>query len=166
MLVDQGDFKGAVDALTKVVDKHPEWSSRRYALGTAYFKLGDFNNAANWFKKVTDAEPTFVPALASLGYAQIKLKKGGEVKKTIEKMKTLDPNEALKLERDMKAANYRPQVSFTSEVGLKRPAFNMALDIQRDVPLAPLTTLKIGGPARFFVRATSEDEVAASLRMR
>ncbi len=104
VLIDQGDFKGAVDALNKVVDKHPEWSFSRYALGTAYFKLNDYDNAAKWFKAVVDAEPTFVPALASLGYAQIKLKKGGEVKKTIEKMKKLDPNEALKLERDMKAA--------------------------------------------------------------
>jgi len=104
VLIDQGDFKGAVDALTKVVDKHPEWSFSRYALGTAYFKLNDYQNAAKWFQAVVDAEPTFTPALASLGYAQIKNKKGSEVKKIIEKMKTLDPNEALKLEREMKGA--------------------------------------------------------------
>lgn len=30
------------------------------------------------------------------------------------------------------------------------------------MPLAPLTTLKVGGPARFFVRATSEDDVVAA----
>ncbi|MEO7674934.1 MAG: UDP-N-acetylmuramate dehydrogenase [Pyrinomonadaceae bacterium] len=29
----------------------------------------------------------------------------------------------------------------------------------KDIPLAPLTTLKIGGPARFFVRAESEQQV-------
>jgi UDP-N-acetylenolpyruvoylglucosamine reductase len=28
------------------------------------------------------------------------------------------------------------------------------LQIETDVPLAPFTTLGIGGPARFFVRAT------------
>lgn len=33
------------------------------------------------------------------------------------------------------------------------------LKIERDVPLADLTTLKIGGKARFFVRAQSESEV-------
>lgn len=33
------------------------------------------------------------------------------------------------------------------------------INIQKDVPLAPLTTFKIGGKARFFVRAESEDEV-------
>jgi UDP-N-acetylmuramate dehydrogenase len=36
------------------------------------------------------------------------------------------------------------------------------INIQRDVPLAPLTTLKVGGPARFFVRARTEAEVIAA----
>jgi len=39
----------------------------------------------------------------------------------------------------------------------------MALDIQRDVALAPLTTLRIGGPAKVFMLATSEDDVADSM---
>ncbi|MBK8464611.1 MAG: UDP-N-acetylmuramate dehydrogenase [Chloracidobacterium sp.] len=34
------------------------------------------------------------------------------------------------------------------------------LEIQKDVPLAPLTTLKIGGNARFFVVAQDETQVA------
>jgi UDP-N-acetylmuramate dehydrogenase len=33
------------------------------------------------------------------------------------------------------------------------------LNIQEDIPLAPFTTLKIGGPARFFLRAESEADV-------
>lgn len=33
------------------------------------------------------------------------------------------------------------------------------LEIQENIPLAPLTTLKIGGPARFFVKAESEQQV-------
>lgn len=33
------------------------------------------------------------------------------------------------------------------------------LDIQTDVSLAPLTTFKIGGPARYFLKAASESEV-------
>ena len=37
-----------------------------------------------------------------------------------------------------------------------------SLKLQENVPLAPLTTLKVGGPARFFVRARSEDEVIAA----
>lgn len=35
-----------------------------------------------------------------------------------------------------------------------------SLKIEENVPLAPLTTLKIGGAARFFVRASGEREVA------
>lgn len=35
----------------------------------------------------------------------------------------------------------------------------MSITIQENVPLAPFTTLKIGGKARFFVSASSEDEV-------
>jgi UDP-N-acetylmuramate dehydrogenase len=38
------------------------------------------------------------------------------------------------------------------------------LDIQRDVPLAPLTTLELGGPAKHFVRAHDETSLADALR--
>jgi UDP-N-acetylmuramate dehydrogenase len=34
----------------------------------------------------------------------------------------------------------------------------------RDVPLAPLTTLKLGGPARAFAEATTDDELVAAVR--
>ena len=34
----------------------------------------------------------------------------------------------------------------------------IGLNIQENVPLAPLTTFKVGGPARFFVEATGYDE--------
>src|SRR4030095_7603274 len=34
--------------------------------------------------------------------------------------------------------------------------------IQQNVPLAPLTTLRIGGPARFFAEAREEDDLLAA----
>ncbi|MEM6297027.1 MAG: UDP-N-acetylmuramate dehydrogenase [Myxococcota bacterium] len=37
------------------------------------------------------------------------------------------------------------------------------LDIQTDVSLAPLTTLGLGGPARYFVRASSVETIEAAL---
>ncbi|MEM7435218.1 MAG: FAD-binding protein, partial [Myxococcota bacterium] len=37
------------------------------------------------------------------------------------------------------------------------------LEPQRDVPLAPLTTLELGGPARYFVRAADRDTLVAAL---
>ena len=39
-----------------------------------------------------------------------------------------------------------------------------ALNIQENVPLAQLTTLMVGGPARFFVQARSEEDVALAVR--
>ncbi len=37
------------------------------------------------------------------------------------------------------------------------------VDIRQNVPLAPLTTLQVGGPARYFVKARSEDDVARAV---
>jgi UDP-N-acetylmuramate dehydrogenase len=37
-----------------------------------------------------------------------------------------------------------------------------SINVERDVSLAPLTTLKVGGAASFFVRATSEAEIIAA----
>ncbi|MCR4280966.1 MAG: UDP-N-acetylmuramate dehydrogenase [Candidatus Kaiserbacteria bacterium] len=39
----------------------------------------------------------------------------------------------------------------------------MTLQMQENVPLAPLTTFKIGGPAKYFVEAHSEDEIKEAL---
>ena len=38
------------------------------------------------------------------------------------------------------------------------------MNLERDVPLAPLTTLGIGGPARYFVRATTVDEIREAIQ--
>jgi len=40
----------------------------------------------------------------------------------------------------------------------------VSMNLQRDVPLAPLTTLGIGGPARSFVRAESPAEIEETVR--
>jgi len=104
VLIDMGDFAGAINALKQVVDTHPDWTFSRYALGTAYFKVNDFDNSAKWFRAVLEREPKFVGALTSLGYAEIKRKNGKEVKRVVEELKTLSPGDAVKLEAAMKAA--------------------------------------------------------------
>ncbi len=38
-----------------------------------------------------------------------------------------------------------------------------SVDIRENLPLAPLTTLQVGGPARYFAEADSEDEVCRAL---
>lgn len=35
--------------------------------------------------------------------------------------------------------------------------------IQENIPLAPLTTFKVGGPARYFIEATTEDDVTSAV---
>lgn len=39
------------------------------------------------------------------------------------------------------------------------------LSVQENVPLAPLTTLKVGGPARRFVEASTEEEIVNAIRL-
>lgn len=104
VLIDQGDFKGAVDALKKVADRQPTWIFSRYALGTAYFRLNDFDNAAKAFRSALAIDPRHVPSLMSLGFTEIRRKKGDEVRKIIEQLKTLSPSDAQRLDRDMKLA--------------------------------------------------------------
>ena len=104
VLIDQGDFAGAINALKQVVDTHPDWTFSRYALGTAYFKVNDFDNSAKWFRAVLEREPKYVGALTSLGYAEIKRKNGKEVRRVVDVLKTLSPADAIKLENAMKAA--------------------------------------------------------------
>jgi UDP-N-acetylmuramate dehydrogenase len=37
------------------------------------------------------------------------------------------------------------------------------IEIQKNIPLAPLTTFQIGGPARYFVDVTSEDQIREAI---
>jgi UDP-N-acetylenolpyruvoylglucosamine reductase len=36
-------------------------------------------------------------------------------------------------------------------------------EIRENVPLAPMTTFGVGGPARYFVEAQNEDDLTAAL---
>lgn len=101
--IDEGDFNGAIESLKKVVDKYPQWTFSRYAIGTAYFKVNKFDDSAKWLRAVVDAEPSNAAALSSLGYAEIKRKKGDEVKKIIERLRRLDQVAASKLQLEAKA---------------------------------------------------------------
>ena len=40
----------------------------------------------------------------------------------------------------------------------------MSLSIQEHVPLAPLTTFKIGGPARYFADVSSEEDIREAIQ--
>ncbi len=105
VLIDLGDFAGAVDALKPVVENRPDWTFSAYALGTAYFKLNDFNNAAKVFKAGVDKDPDNASMLSSLGFSEVKRKNGKEVKRIIGKLRDLNRiPEALQLEKEAKIA--------------------------------------------------------------
>ena len=38
------------------------------------------------------------------------------------------------------------------------------MNLLHNIPLAPLTTLKVGGPARYFIEAKSEDDVIEGVK--
>ncbi|MEO6051732.1 MAG: tetratricopeptide repeat protein [Pyrinomonadaceae bacterium] len=104
VLNDLGDFKGAIDVLKKVVDRHPDWMFSAYALGSAYAKVNDYGNAAKAFKTVADkGQGTYyIPALKSLGFVEIKRKNGKEVRRVIELLKKESPIDAFALEQQLK----------------------------------------------------------------
>ena len=47
---------------------------------------------------------------------------------------------------------------------MSTPALSEASTVEHDAPLAPLTTLQVGGPARTLVRAGSTDDLVAAVR--
>lgn len=102
--IDLGDYRGAVEALKPVVTKQPEWIFSKYALGTAYFKIDDFDNAANMFRAALEKDPDNIPALSSLGVSEVRRKNGKEVRKIIDKLRTLSVADAIRLEQTAKAA--------------------------------------------------------------
>lgn len=58
--------------------------------------------------------------------------------------------------------------SAAGEVAIERLdalAARRGVELSRDRPLAPLTTLRVGGPAQRFVEAGSRDELLAALRL-
>ena len=99
VLIDLGDYAGAVERLTPVVVRQPSWTFSKYALGTAYFKLNNFTEAVRMFNAALDADKDNVSYLTSLGYAQLKLRNAKEVKKVAERLRKLDPAQAKKLEQ-------------------------------------------------------------------
>ena len=51
----------------------------------------------------------------------------------------------------------------TSSLNLKPETYNLPLNLKEGVSLAPYTTYKIGGPARFFLETADADKLAAAL---
>ncbi len=104
VLIDMGDQAGAISALKKLIDKRPKENFLRYQLGVAYFKNNDFANSEKAFREAVDLEPNYVAALTGLGEALIARKNGKELKKVVDRLKSLDANAAARLDAKAKIA--------------------------------------------------------------
>jgi len=96
--IDLAEYPAAIDALKQVTDKRGDWTFALYALGVAYRKNGDIPNAITYFQKAVDKDPNYVAAWSGLAESQIRNKNKKEAQKIIDKLKTLAPGEAQKLE--------------------------------------------------------------------
>lgn len=96
--IDLAEYSAAIDALKQVTDKRGDWTFALYALGVAYRKNGDIPNAITYFQKAVNKDPNYVAAWSGLAESQIRSKNKKEAQKIIDKLKTLAPGEAQKLE--------------------------------------------------------------------
>ncbi len=92
-LSDLGDYAGAVDALTKAVQKEPNWAFALNELGIAYRKQDKLKEAAAQFRKAVDKNDKFAAAYYNLGEAEFKNGNLGEAKKAWERLRRLGRND-------------------------------------------------------------------------
>jgi len=105
--IDLGEHKAAIDTLKKVVDRQPDSTFSRYALGTAYFYAGEYDNGAAAFRAVIDKDPNYIPAYSSLGSLEVKRKNLKEAAKILDQLKAKDPNAARRLEQEIKLSGFK-----------------------------------------------------------
>jgi tetratricopeptide (TPR) repeat protein len=90
---DLGDYKGAIGALKRVVDKEPKWVFALNELGLAYYNDNNFKAAISQFKKAVDRDGKFAQAYYNLGVAEFKNGNIGEAQKAHSKLKSLGRND-------------------------------------------------------------------------
>lgn len=86
---DLGDYKGAIGALKRVVDKEPKWGFAVNELGLAYYNDGNYKEAVSQFKRAIDRDDRSAEAHFNLGRAQFKSGNVGEAKKAHSKLRSL-----------------------------------------------------------------------------
>ena len=88
-LTDLGDYAGAVDAFTRVVEKQPKWVFAINELGIAYRKQNNFKEAANAFRKAIARDEKYAVAHYNLAEAEFQAGNLGEAQKAYDKVKQL-----------------------------------------------------------------------------
>ncbi len=93
-----GEYQSAVETLTKANNLHQNWVIGVNELGVAYRKLNNLSEAINQFLKVINLDDKFALGFFNLGEAQNKLGRKKEAKKTLNRLKQLNPGLAKRLD--------------------------------------------------------------------
>jgi tetratricopeptide (TPR) repeat protein len=96
-LSDLEEYQAAIDVLTRVVDKKPDWVFAINELGAAYYGLKDYKNAAAQFRKAVGKDDNYVWGYYNLAQTEYDAGNKGEAKKAFEKLKKLNPSLANRL---------------------------------------------------------------------
>lgn len=84
-LMASGDYKGAIEEFTTVLEKQPRYPGAAYKLGRCHIALGDYATASGWFQKELQVRPGDFSAMSDAGYCDIRLGRFASAEKTLEK---------------------------------------------------------------------------------
>ena len=104
--IDLGDYKSAIDTLSKLVKSKPDTTFNKYALGVAYYKSGDAPNGEKWLKDAVQSEPSNVSYMMTLGDVYINRKNGKDAHKIADQIRSISPQTAAQLDMKIKAARF------------------------------------------------------------
>jgi len=88
----QGDYKKALDYLTKCLQKNPRHFEAHYNLGNVYSELGNLDLAKIHYELSTEIEPEYPNSFYNLGLVLISMKKYQEAIYSINKYVELAPS--------------------------------------------------------------------------
>ena len=86
------DYKNAVDAYVKGLERDPDNEVAAYNIGFSYNDMGQFQNALPYLNKALQLKPGYYEARAEVGFAQLKLKRYPEALTTLRTAVAASPN--------------------------------------------------------------------------
>jgi tetratricopeptide (TPR) repeat protein len=96
-LSDLGDYQGAIPVLERVIDKRPNWVFAINELGRVYYGQKNYKEAAKQFRKAVDKDDKYFWGYYNLAQTEFDAGNKGEAKKAYEKLKSLNPTLAARL---------------------------------------------------------------------
>jgi len=93
-----GEYQSAVETLTKANSLHQNWVIGVNELGVAYRKMNSLSDAISQFQRAINLDDKFDLGYFNLGEAQNKLGRKKEARKTLNRLKQLNPGLAKRLD--------------------------------------------------------------------